>query len=77
MEEIITPQEVTVFVNGSAVVFETHKVTGLEIKKRAGLDPNSELYRKIGEHLKLVTNEESAEIHNGEHFVDFPPTPVS
>jgi hypothetical protein len=77
MEEMTTRKEVTIFVNSSAVVFETHKVTGLEIKKMAALDPNSELYRKIGEHLKLVTNEETVEIHNGEHFVDFPPTPVS
>lgn len=68
---------VMIYVNGTALTFETRNVTGLEIKTRAGLDPNSELYRKTGSHLKLISNDEKVELHEGEQFVDFPPTPVS
>jgi hypothetical protein len=68
---------VTVLVNGSPYEFGTRSVTGLQIKTKAGLDPNSELYRKIGEHLQLIGNQEEIEIHDQEEFVDYPPTPVS
>ena len=68
---------ITILVNGVPVAFDRHRVTGLQIKTKAGLDPNSELYGKTGEHLKLIGNEEEIEIHEEEEFVDYPPTPVS
>ena len=70
-------KHVTVLVNGTRVEFETHQVTGLEIKTKASLSPDSELYRKKDDHLTLITNDERVEIRDGEQFVDFPPTPVS
>ena len=69
--------DVTIFVNGSPFKFESRKVTGLQIKTKAGADPGSELYRKSGEKLTLIDNEELIKIRNNEEFVDFPPTPVS
>jgi len=76
-EQVQETVSVTIFVNGAAVTFDTHKVTGLQIKTKAGADPSSELYRKTGEKLTLIGNDELIEIHNKEEFVDFPPTPVS
>jgi Multiubiquitin len=68
---------VTILVNGSPVTFDTREVTGLDIKTKAGYPSNSELYRKDGEHLTLIANDQSLEIHDKEEFVDYPPTPVS
>lgn len=69
---------VTILVNGSRYEFDTRTVTGLQIKTKAGLDPNSELRRKEGDHLSPpIGNDQTIEIHNGEEFVDYPPTPVS
>ena len=77
MEQSQETVKVTVFVNGSPYTFDTRKVTGLDIKKKAGLDQNSELYRKEGEKLTLIGNSEEITIHDKEEFVDYPPTPVS
>jgi hypothetical protein len=76
-EQVQDKVSVTIFVNGVAVTFDMRKVTGLQIKTKAGLDPSSELYRKTGEKLTLIGNDELIEIHDKEEFVDFPPTPVS
>lgn len=70
-------RHVAILVNGTRVEFETHQVTGLEIKTKAGLSPDSELYRKKEDRLTLIPNDERIEIVEGEQFVDFPPTPVS
>ena len=70
--------KVTVIVNKTSYTFDTRKVTGLDIKNRAGLASNSELYRKEGDHLSAqIGNDQTIEIHDGEEFVDFPPTTVS
>lgn len=72
-----TTTKVTITVNGSPYTFDTRDVTGLEIKTKAGLPSNSELYRKDDEHLTPVGNDQKVEIHDGEKFVAYPPTPVS
>ena len=70
--------KVTITVNTISYTFDTRKVTGLEIKNKAGLPANSELYRKEGDHLSpQIGNDQTIEIHDGEEFVDFPPTTVS
>ena len=69
---------VTILVNGTSHTFDTRKVTGLQIKTKAGLPPNSELFKKEGNHLSpAIGNDQLIEIHNREEFVDYPPTPVS
>lgn len=76
-EQAQEKESITIFVNGVAVTFDMRKVTGLQIKTRAGLESSSELYRKTGEKLTPIGNNELIEIHDGEEFIDYPPTPVS
>ena len=69
---------VTIIVNTKPYTFDTRKVTGLEIKTKASQPPTSELYRKEGDHLSSeIGNDQTIEIHDGEEFAIFPPTPVS
>jgi Multiubiquitin len=70
-------ESVTILVNGSPYAFDARRVNGLQIKTKASLAPNSELYKKEGEHLTPIGNDQTIEIHNREEFVDYPPTPVS
>jgi hypothetical protein len=77
MEQSQETVKVTIFVNGSEFTFDTRNVKGIDIKAKAGLDANSDLFRKEGEKLTPIANDEEITIHDGERFVDFPPTPVS
>jgi hypothetical protein len=67
----------TILVNGRPVLFETDRVTGKQIKEAAGYPLTTDLFRKDGNELKLVSNDELVHIHENEMFVDLPPTPVS
>ena len=69
---------VTVIINTKQYTFDKRKVTGLDIKNKASQPSNSELYRKEGDHLSPeIGNDQTIEIHDGEEFAIFPPTPVS
>jgi hypothetical protein len=70
--------EIFILVNDVRVgPFETDLVTGLQIKTKANLPLNTDLFEKQGDHLISVSNEQTVRIHENEQFVDFPPTPVS
>lgn len=57
--------------------FFEDKVTGAQIKERAGLALDGELSRVEGERLIPVGNDETIRIHEDEHFRYIPPTPGS
>ncbi len=59
------------------VEFNTDHVTGLQIKQQAGVPTDYDLARRQGQKLELVTNDQTIEIKNGEHFVALPPGTVS
>ncbi len=59
------------------VEFDTDDVTGLQIKQRAGVPTDYDLARRQGQKLELVTNDQTIEIKNGEHFVALPPGTIS
>lgn len=59
------------------VEFDTDDVTGLQIKQKAGVPTEYDLARRQGQKLELVTNDQTIEIKNGEHFVALPPGTVS
>lgn len=59
------------------IEFDTDHVTGLQIKQRAGVPADHDLARRQGQKLELVTNDQTIEIKNGEHFVALPPGTIS
>ena len=77
MEELNEKHRVTILVNGTRIEFESHQITGAEIKAKAGYSLDSELYRKKGDELTPISNDERVEIKEDERFVDFPATKVS
>jgi hypothetical protein len=71
-------KEIFIFVNEVRVgPFETDLVTGVQIKTKAGLPLNTDLFEKQGDHLVPIANDQTVKIHENQQFVDFPPTPVS
>ena len=63
--------------NTKKLEFPTSPVTGLAIKAAAGVAADSDLASKHADKLDLVTNDQSVEIKNGDHFVVFPPGTIS
>jgi hypothetical protein len=59
------------------IEFDTDRVTGLQIKQQAGVPTDYDLARRQGQKLELVTNDQTIEIKNGEHFVALPPGTIS
>jgi hypothetical protein len=59
------------------VEFNTDHVTGLQIKQQAGVPTDYDLARRQEQKLELITNDQTIEIRNGEHFVALPPGTVS
>jgi hypothetical protein len=59
------------------IEFDTDHVTGLQIKQKAGVPVDYDLARRQGQKLELITNDQTIEIKNGEHFVALPPGTVS
>jgi hypothetical protein len=59
------------------IEFDTDHVTGLQIKQRAGVPVEYDLARRQGQKLELVTNGQTIEIKDGEHFVALPPGTIS
>ncbi len=68
---------VHIFVNKEKVEFHKHEVTGQEIKEKACVSLDSELYRKVHGNLELVQNDQTIHIKDGEHFIDLPAGTVS
>jgi hypothetical protein len=63
--------------NPKEVVFHTNRVTGLEIKQKAGVPAEDALARREGQRLVPVSDDETLIITEGEHFVVVPPGTVS
>ncbi len=57
--------------------FNTDEVTGRQIKEKGGVPLDSDLAKREGNRLVLVTNDETIEIKNGERFVDIPVGTIS
>lgn len=57
--------------------FHTDRVTGQEIKTRAGVPLEDDLAIRHDDKLELVTNNEPITIFNHEHFFVFPPGTIS
>jgi len=57
--------------------FETHEVTGRQIKEKAGVPLDNDLARRHGQQLELVANDQSITINNGDRFVVLPPGTIS
>jgi hypothetical protein len=82
MNAVNTSTTVHIFVELSKsdtrkIEFDTDHVTGLQIKERAGVPTDYDLARRQGQKLELVTNDQTIEIKNGEHFVALPPGTIS
>jgi hypothetical protein len=58
-------------------VFEHHHRTGLEIKEKAGIPADYSLYRRMPGDNEPISNEETVDLHDGEHFFSRPPSNVS
>ena len=59
------------------IEFNTDQVTGLQIKVAAGVPGDYDLARRLGQKLELVTNDQTIQIKDGEHFVALPPGTIS
>jgi hypothetical protein len=57
--------------------FDRDRVTGSQIKEKAGVPLEDDLARRSGQKLDLVTNDQTIIIKDGEHFVVFPPGTIS
>ncbi len=59
------------------VEFASDQVTGQRIKDKAGIPLENDLARREHGQLVLVTNDQTIQIKNGDHFVDLPPGTIS
>lgn len=59
------------------VEFDVHRVTGLQIKQKAGVPADYELARVEGHRRIAVADDQVIEIKNGEHFIAVPSGNVS
>ena len=66
-----------VVINDKKYVFEHHHRTGLEIKEKAGIPADYSLYRRMPGDNEPISNEETVDLHDGEHFFSRPPSNVS
>ncbi len=57
--------------------FDTDQVTGRQIKEKAGIPLDNDLARRQGQKLELVTNDQTIQIKDGDHFVSLPPGTIS
>jgi hypothetical protein len=60
---------VTIIVNNLPVEVPEREVTGLEIKRLAGVPDDFTLYRRRGSHLDEVASDETLKVHEREEFV--------
>lgn len=59
------------------IEFDMNKVSGAQIKQRAGAPPNSDLGRRVEGKIEFVPDDQIIEIKNGEHFVILPAGTIS
>jgi hypothetical protein len=59
------------------VEFETDRVTGSQIKAKAGIPANNDLGRRVHGKIENVADDEQIEIKNGDHFVVLPSGTIS
>jgi len=59
------------------IEFYTDRVTGLQIKEKAGVPSDDALARREGQKLVPVSDNETIIINEGDHFVVVPPGSVS
>ena len=73
----VDDKEVKVFIDGKAYRFESHVVTGREIKEKAHIPDDHSLYLRHEGSNEPITDDEQVELHEGEHFFSRPPSNVS
>lgn len=59
------------------VEFDTNRVTGAQIKAKAGAPSNSDLGRRVQGKIEYVPDDQLIEIKNGDHFVVLPAGTIS
>jgi multiubiquitin len=57
--------------------FDTEDVTGLDIKRKAGVPESDDLARRDGGKLVYIANSDPVTLKNGEHFAVFPAGTIS
>lgn len=76
MEPAITPvtrEQRLVEINvNNRLVEVPHKTTGAEIKVRAGVPADFELYRVVGDHEQKIEDGEELTVHPDERFIASP-----
>jgi hypothetical protein len=68
---------VNVVINDKHYHFEDDDATGQQIKEKAGIPVDYSLYRRHHGGNEPISNEETVELHNGDHFFSRPPSNVS
>lgn len=63
------PKAVTIFVNNKAVEVPDRDTTGQKIKELAGVPLDFTLYRKQGDNLEEIRNEDPVKVHERETFL--------
>jgi hypothetical protein len=59
------------------VEFDTDRVTGAQIKEKAGAPSTSDLGRRVQGKIEYVPDDQQIEIKNGDHFVVLPAGTIS
>ena len=62
------PRPVTITVNNRTVEMPDRDATGAEIKQRAGIPPEFQLFREHGSKLEAVGDADLIKLHEGERF---------
>ncbi len=57
--------------------FETHRVTGRQIREAAGVPADFALYRRAQGGNEPIADDEHIELHKGDHFFARPPSNAS
>ena len=72
MENEHQSHEITIYVNNKPFKTTEHELTGAQIKSRAGIPPEYELFRVEGQNSVPVGNDERVHLHEKEHFRAIP-----
>lgn len=57
--------------------FDTEVMTGRQIKEKANIPAGFSLYRRVHGGNEPIRDDESVELHHGDHFFSQPPSNVS
>jgi hypothetical protein len=75
-QERPSPIDVTVIVQ-NRYTFETEGVTGMQIKETANIPVDFTLQRRVRGGNEPIRDDESVELHHGDHFFARPPSNVA